>query len=179
VRLGTGSRLVCLMGPPDAEEPMAARGGAAPVSAARQAARAQRLSSTTGISGVSAEDLHGVGAGWGFTEDAAAEAREEKEEEELERHGLDALLAMLRKSELRLSARQQRLLEQIEKRSEKLAHIAQESGRISAKVCIWGWKGALPGNGAHEGCGVLGGVVALHQLCPRKVSGPASASLPF
>eukprot|EP00962_Isochrysis_galbana_P008605 scaffold2397_cov113-Isochrysis_galbana.AAC.1 len=129
VRLGTGSRLVCLLGPPDAEEP----GRGEQASTARQAARAQRLAATTGKSAVSAEDLHGVGAGWGFTADAAADAREEKDEEELDRHGLEALLAMVRKSELRLSARQQRLLEQIEKRTDKLAHIAQESSRITAK----------------------------------------------
>eukprot|EP00967_Tisochrysis_lutea_P010689 scaffold12213_cov30-Tisochrysis_lutea.AAC.1 len=47
--------------------------------------------------------------------------------------GLDELLVLLRKSELRLSVRQQRLIEQIEKRSEKLANLATETARISAK----------------------------------------------
>jgi len=141
VRLGTGTRLACLMGPPDEADPAmsadpakraAAAAASHEASAARLAARAERIAKTTGRSAVSAEALHGGGAGWGFSEDAAVEARD-REEEELDGHGFEALLAMVRRSELKMSVRQQRLLDQLEKRTDKIAHLAEETGRIAAK----------------------------------------------
>lgn len=100
VRLGTGSRLVCLIGPPD--DGAAGEGGAGERSgatrlddAARIAARAERIAKTSGRSTVKAEDLHAGGAGWGFDEDAAEEARDE-DDSALESLSFDTLLQMAR-----------------------------------------------------------------------------------
>jgi hypothetical protein len=116
-------------------------GGANPLPAAdesnladaRIAARAKKVAERTGRSLVRAEDIHGGnGAGWGFD----AEARAEREEEglnPLEELSFEELFAQAKSSGLNMTARQQRLVEQLERRAEKLANVSTETERIKSK----------------------------------------------
>ena len=143
VRLGSGSRLVTLLGPPDEAgaskapgvpqpPPVRTRPGEAQYSAARAAQRAERIAATTGRSAVSADDLHGGGAGWGFDADAET-SRAPAEEAALDALELEQLLKMADAAGLPLSARGRVLQEQRSKRQAKAENLLLEVGRIAAK----------------------------------------------
>ena len=153
VRIGTGTRTLMLMGPEGgaaADAAVGTKAGAAADAAAgitRDAAtasvpdavakrlqqRADRIAAQTGRSRVRAEDLHtDHGAGWGFSADAHVEARD-RDEEVLEEMPFETLYAQAKESGLNMTPRQQRLVEQLERRTEKLRHLSTESERISAK----------------------------------------------
>ena len=103
----------------------------------RAKARAERIAQQTGRSKVSAEDLHARsdGAGWGFVDDAEvyAEADRGGQDEEGIPQGFEQLVATAKAQGLRLSSKQERLIEQLEKRTAKMLHLKQETERIAAK----------------------------------------------
>ena len=129
VRLGQSSRTLTLMGEsdPTREDPTkAAKNAAAQTEALEQraAARAERIAKQTGKSMVSAMDLHSEGAGWGFDAEAEAAAdgggdggADGAAEGEYASAGFEELVAMAKSKGLRLSAKQERLIEQLEKRT--------------------------------------------------------------
>ena len=87
----------------------------------RAAARAERIAQQTGRSKVSAEALHArtAGAGWGFDEEAEAEV-EADGTDELDGLSFEQLVGQAKAKGLNLSAKQERLLEQLERRSGKV-----------------------------------------------------------
>ena len=144
LRLGGSSRTLCLMGPddPTREDPEAQkeaaerRAEAAKAEAERRAAaRAERIAATTGRSTVGAAELHGGGAGWGFDADAVEEAGadEDPEEAELGRLGYEQLVAQAKAKGLPVSAKQERLIDQLNRRASKLENLKAETERIAAK----------------------------------------------
>ena len=145
VKLGLSSRTLTLMGEVDPARESAAAAAAAARAAQtkeeaaeqRAKARAERIAQQTGRSKVSAEDLHARsdGAGWGFVDDAEvyAEADRGGQDEEGIPQGFEQLVATAKAQGLRLSSKQERLIEQLEKRTAKMLHLKQETERIAAK----------------------------------------------
>ena len=95
--------------------------------------RAERIATQTGRSRLRASDLHSdEGAGWGFSADAKNEKRD-AEEAALEELSFEALYAQAKANGLNMTVRQTRLVEQRERRAEKLANLQAETERIQAK----------------------------------------------
>lgn len=147
VKLGQSTRLLCLLGPAREEPTTKEREREAKRSAAaaqqRMQARAEVLAKRTGKSLVKAEDLHTGGAGWGF-DDEAVEERASKEEMALGEMGFEQLYAQAKAKGLNMTPRQERLVEQLEKRSEKLANLTLETEKIQSKE----WEGLSEGQKA-------------------------------
>ena len=144
VKLGQSTRLLCLLGPSreettDQEREREAKRNAAHA-AHRMKARAEELARRTGKSLVKAEDLHSKGAGWGF-DDEAVEDRSHKEDDTMAEMSFEALYAQAKAKGLNLTPKQERLVEQLERRSQKLANLAMETEKISAKE----WEGLSEG----------------------------------
>ncbi|KAL3895840.1 MAG: hypothetical protein SGPRY_013416, partial [Prymnesium sp.] len=122
IKLGGSSRSLVLMGEKEPFfDPSAA--GAVPAGAGRENAadRAQKIAKRTGKS---------LGAGWGF----GADAYEVKEADDpLEELSFEALYSQAKEKGLNMTSKQSRLVEQLEKRVEKLDNLASENDRISAK----------------------------------------------
>ncbi len=141
VRLGQSTRTICLMGESDParENPQEAQQALQEQRAAqaqvRAQARAERIARQTGRSMVQAEDIHARGAGWGFDDEADAEEGEavEAEDSSLETMSFEGLHAQAKAKGLHVSQKQQRLVEQLEKRSAKLSNLSSEIERIAAK----------------------------------------------
>ena len=134
VKLGASSRALVLMG--DAEphfDPTAADAQPAQgdVAASRAAARAEKVAKRTGKSLVKAEDLHSEGAGWGFMADAYE--LKEADDDPLEELSFEVLYEQAKAKGLNMTVRQTRLVEQLEKRVEKLDNLSTENDKISAK----------------------------------------------
>ena len=153
VKLGLSSRILTLMGEVDpARESMVSAKTVAANAAARQEAmekkaeeRAERIAAQTGRSRVSAADLHARsdGAGWGMGDDAEFDAEGGADAAgggELGEGGeggsgmsFEELVATAKSKGLKLSVKQERLIEQLEKRTAKMLNLKQETERIAAK----------------------------------------------
>ena len=143
IRLGQSSRSLCLMGNanPARESETDAAAAAAAAAAARTDAqeqraeqRAARIAAQTGRSRVTESDLHAAGAGWGFDEDAVdGDAAAEADEDCLGAISFEQLSAQAKAKGLPLTAKQERLVEQLDKRVTKMEHVKQETERIAAK----------------------------------------------
>ena len=133
IKLGLSSRSLCLMGSEDPPAPTAEAQPAMEVQQQRAQARAEKISKRTGKSMVRAEDLHAAGgAGWGFSADAY-ELKEAEEDDPLESLSFEVLTEQAKAKGFNMTARQSRLVEQLEKRVEKLDNLSSENDKISAK----------------------------------------------
>jgi hypothetical protein len=142
IRLGQSSRTLCLMGDAnpahesDTDAAAAAAAAAARTVAQEQRAeqRAARIAAQTGRSRVTESDLHAAGAGWGFDEDAVdGDAAAEADEDSLGAFSFEQLSAQAKAKGLPLTAKQERLVEQLDKRVTKMEHVKHETERIAAK----------------------------------------------
>ena len=132
VKLGQSTRSLVLMGeadpPPPGLHAEAPPSGGVVSSAERTAERQQKLAARTGKSLVRAEDIHsrgGGGAGWGFDDEAQEDRAADAEEEALEELGFEALYEQAKAKGLNMTAKQQRLSEQLERRVAKCPHPAR------------------------------------------------------
>ena len=140
IRLGQSSRTLCLMGSEDPTRESAADASSASeremaavqIAEARAEARAERIAVSTGRSRVSAADLHSSGAGWGFSDDAKDDMPA-ADGDDLERLSFEQLFSQAKAQGLPMSAKQGRLVEQLEKRTAKAENLKTETERIAAK----------------------------------------------